>query len=107
MLFCRVSRPSHLVKLSLTIFFPLLQATGARLGTLVSTVSSIGTGVIIGFIFSWKLTLGILAFVPFILAAGVLQMKMLGGYTKEGNEALEHAGKVCYIPQVLARSYRA
>ena len=59
------------------------------------TISSIGTGIIIGFIYSWKLTLGILAFVPFILAAGVLQMKMLGGYTKEGNEALESAGKVC------------
>ena len=73
----------------------------------MSTVSSIGTGVIIGFIFSWKLTLGILAFVPFILAAGVLQMKMLGGYTKEGNEALEHAGKVWNILQVLACSDRA
>ncbi len=72
----------------------MFQATGARIGTIVSTLASIGTGIIIGFIYSWKLTLGILAFVPFILAAGVLQMKMLGGFTKEGQEALENAGKV-------------
>ena len=72
----------------------LLQATGARLGTMTQSLSSVGTGLVIGFVYSWQLTLGILAFVPFISIAGFIQMKLLGGYSQESQEALESAGKV-------------
>jgi len=47
-------------------------------------------------VFSWKLTLGILAFVPFIGVAGLLQMKLMQGYSQDGREALEGAGKVSH-----------
>lgn len=69
-------------------------ATGTRLGTVCMSLSSVGAGIIIGFIFSWKLTLAILCFVPIVMIAGALQMKILGGQAHTGQEALEAAGKV-------------
>ncbi len=72
----------------------VLQATGARLGNIIQAFGSIGIGLMIGFVFSWKLTLGVMAFVPFIAAAGYLQMKIISGYSQEGNTAHEVAGKV-------------
>ena len=65
-----------------------------RLGTVIQSMSSIIIGVAIGFYYSWKLTLAIVGFAPFIMAAGWLQMKVLAGYTEEGQDALENAGKV-------------
>ena len=73
---------------------PFLQATGARLGVMCQSMASIGVGIIIGFIFSWKLTLVILIFLPAIGVAGVLQMKIIEGYASAGLAALEGAGKV-------------
>ena len=70
------------------------QATGVRFGTAFQSIASVGVGIIIGFIYSWKLALGILAFVPFIGVAGLLQMKLMQGYSADGREALEGAGKV-------------
>ncbi|ELU12561.1 hypothetical protein CAPTEDRAFT_175467 [Capitella teleta] len=69
-------------------------ATGARLGTAFQSLAAIGTGVIIGFIYSYKLTFLILAFMPFIVISGYLQMKVMTGFSGEGQEALEAAGKV-------------
>jgi ATP-binding cassette subfamily B (MDR/TAP) protein 1 len=70
-------------------------ATGARLGTAFQSLASLGTGIIIGFVYSYKLTFLILAFMPFIVISGYLQMKVMGGgFSGEGQEALEAAGKV-------------
>ena len=81
-------------RIDVNICLIVLQATGARLGTMLQSLGGIGTGLIIGFIYSWKLTLCVLAFVPFIMAAGMLQMKILAGYSQEGQKALEESGKV-------------
>lgn len=64
----------------------LLQASGAQLGTMLQNLANIGTGVIIGFVYGWQLTLVILAFIPIIGIAGVLQMKLLEGVS--GNSLL-------------------
>jgi ATP-binding cassette, subfamily B (MDR/TAP), member 1 len=58
------------------------------------SVASIGTGIIIGFIFSWELTLFIIGFVPLFLISGVLQMKAMKGFSSNDNDHLEQAGKV-------------
>lgn len=71
-----------------------VQATGARMGTVIQSIGGIGVGLIIGFIYSWQLTLLVLAFVPFIMAAGMLQMKILAGYSNQGQKSLEESGKV-------------
>ena len=60
-------------------------------------MASIGVGIIIGFVYSWQLTLGILAFVPLIGIAGYLEMKLMQRYSSEGREALESAGKASTI----------
>lgn len=69
-------------------------ATGARLGTTFQSIAALGTGIVIGFIYSWKLTLLILAFMPFIVIAGYINMKVMSGFSGEGQEALEESGKV-------------
>ena len=78
--------------ININLYF--LQATGARIGSLLQSVSAILMGVIIGFIYSWQLTLLVMAFVPFIGIAGLLQMKIISGYSQDGQAALEGAGKV-------------
>lgn len=75
-------------------FYTLLQATGARLGTLLQSFASIGCGLTIGFVYSWKLTLFIVAFAPFIMVAGFLQMKVFTGTADGDMDKLEEAGKV-------------
>jgi len=69
-------------------------ATGSRLGVMCQSLASIGTGIIIGFVYGWQLTLFILAFMPLILIAGIAQMKLAKGFSAKGNEHLEDAGKV-------------
>lgn len=61
---------------------------------LFQALASIGTGIIIGFVYSWALALFILGFMPFILLGSMLQMKIAKGFSSKGNELLEEAGKV-------------
>ena len=61
-------------------------------------ISSVGVAIIIGLVYSWMLTLGILAIVPILLGAMLIQMKMLGGIAKHGHAALEDASKVTISP---------
>ena len=56
--------------------------------------SSLLAGVIIAFIYSWKLTLLIIAFLPLVVIGGALEMQMMAGAAGKNKEALEAAGKV-------------
>ena len=69
------------------------QATGSRLGTLFQSFSAMAAGIIIGFVFSWQLTLLILAFAPFIMLAGFVEMKIYTGNNTD-RKSSEEAGKV-------------
>ncbi|CAF4163470.1 unnamed protein product, partial [Rotaria sordida] len=71
-------------------------ATGIRIGTMLQNISNLGVGIILAFIYSWSLTLIMLAFVPFMIIAGFLQMYLLTGFTTKDKKVLENAGKVCY-----------
>ena len=64
------------------------------MGTVIMSLCSILAGMIISFIYSWKMTLVILGFVPFMIIGGALQMQMLNGAAGKNKEALEAAGKV-------------
>ena len=71
--------------------------SGIRIGSLLMNIAALGAGIIIGFVYSWKLTLLVLVFMPMIAVAGVIEMKILQGTANSGKEALEEAGKVsCY-----------
>jgi len=68
------------------------QATGVRLGVAVESLSSVGTGIIIAFVFSWELALFILGLAPAFVVASYLETKMYSGFA--GSEELEQAGHV-------------
>lgn len=70
------------------------QATGSQIGMIVNSLTNIGVAVLMSFVFSWKLTLLILCFLPFIALSGGFQAKMLTGFAKEDKAAMEAAGRV-------------
>ncbi|XP_068165354.1 bile salt export pump-like [Antennarius striatus] len=69
-------------------------ATGSQIGMIVNSLTNIGVAVFMSFYFSWKLTLLILCFLPFIALSGGFQAKMLTGFAKEDKQAMEAAGRI-------------
>lgn len=69
-------------------------ATGAQIGMIVNSLTSIGAAFIIAFYFSWKLTLVIMCFLPLIGLSGAIQAKMLTGFANEDKKGTEAAGQV-------------
>ena len=62
---------------------------------MLQNFASLGTGIIISFIFSWQLTLLVLGFVPFMIVGGFLQSRLMTGFATKDKQANEDAGKVC------------
>ncbi|XP_041039616.1 ATP-dependent translocase ABCB1-like [Carcharodon carcharias] len=67
---------------------------GLRLGLIAQNVASMGAAVIISFIYGWQMSLLVLAIVPILVLAGVVEMKSLTGYTSRDRKELEAAGKI-------------
>lgn len=68
---------------------------------IVNSLTNIGVAVLMSFYFSWKLTLLILCFLPFIALSGGFQAKMLTGFAKEDKAAMEAAGRVRRLHRTL------
>uniref|UniRef100_A0A3Q2XZA6 Bile salt export pump n=2 Tax=Hippocampus comes TaxID=109280 RepID=A0A3Q2XZA6_HIPCM len=69
-------------------------ATGSQIGMIVNSLTNIGVAILMSFYFSWKLTLLILCFLPFIALSGGFQAKMLTGFAKQDKQAMEAAGQI-------------
>ncbi|KAL6469235.1 hypothetical protein MHYP_G00227590 [Metynnis hypsauchen] len=69
-------------------------ATGSQIGMIVNSLTNIGVAIIISFYFSWKLTLVIICFLPFLALSGGFQAKMLTGFAKQDKQAMEAAGQI-------------
>ncbi|XP_075385628.1 bile salt export pump isoform X2 [Tenrec ecaudatus] len=69
-------------------------AAGSQIGMIVSSFSNIAVAMTIAFLFSWKLSLVILCFFPFLALSGVIQTKMLTGFASQDKQALESAGQI-------------
>lgn len=72
----------------------MLQASGVRLGMVFQAASSIIAGLIIGFIYSWQLSLLICAVAPLMAVSGFIEMRIVMGVSHKDKEALQAAGKV-------------
>lgn len=55
---------------------------------------NLGLGLIVSLIFGWAIALVILAFAPFMVLSGIIQTKMLAGFSSKDKKVLEEAGKV-------------
>ncbi|NXJ88201.1 ABCBB protein, partial [Corythaixoides concolor] len=69
-------------------------ATGSQIGMIVSSFTNIGVAMVIAFYFSWKLSLVILCFLPFLALSGAVQAKMLTGFASQDKKALEATGQI-------------
>ncbi|ELU11220.1 hypothetical protein CAPTEDRAFT_137412, partial [Capitella teleta] len=69
------------------------EATGTPFGIAFHSLSSLGAGLIIGFIYSWKLTLVTVGFIPVLVGGGILQMMVIQG-TSRRQHTSEEAGRV-------------
>nr|XP_045003766.1 bile salt export pump isoform X2 [Jaculus jaculus] len=69
-------------------------AAGSQIGMLVNSFVNIIVAMIIAFLFSWKLSLVVVCFFPFLALSGVLQTRMLTGFAAQDKKALERAGQI-------------
>lgn len=69
-------------------------ASGVRIGLMIQNFVTVGAGILIGFFFSWQLTLLIIAFLPLIIFGAVIQIRLIGKFANRDKERLEDAGKV-------------
>ncbi|XP_033471329.1 bile salt export pump-like [Epinephelus lanceolatus] len=69
-------------------------ATGSQIGMIVNSLTNIGVAILMSFYFSWKLTMLILCFLPFLALSGGFQAKMLTGFAKQDKQAMEAAGQI-------------
>ncbi|KAK3533490.1 hypothetical protein QTP70_023359 [Hemibagrus guttatus] len=69
-------------------------ATGSQIGMILNSLTNIGVAIIISFYFSWKLSLVIICFLPFLALSGGFQAKMLTGFAKQDKQAIEAAGQI-------------
>ncbi|RUS90224.1 hypothetical protein EGW08_002005, partial [Elysia chlorotica] len=66
-------------------------------GCTMLMIGNLGTGLIISFIMGWQLALVLIGFIPFIVGAGILTSRFLGGAYNGGRAAMEEGSKVAAL----------
>lgn len=67
----------------------------------MQAIGSMGIGLLLAFIYGWKMSLVILAFVPFIVIAGAAQTKLMVGFSAEVQKRLIDGGKVAHCTHLF------
>ena len=72
------------------------QAAGTRLGTIAMSLSTVIACTVYAFINGWKLSLVVLAFIPLLVIASTIQMRVFAGgkVSNDGEDELVQSGKV-------------
>ncbi|CAF4188878.1 unnamed protein product [Rotaria magnacalcarata] len=70
-------------------------ATGVRFGLIFQHLFAMVAGILLGFAYSWQLTLLMIVFLPLMLFGGFLQTRLTVYYSSKDKHILENAGKVC------------
>lgn len=65
-----------------------------HIGTILEALGNLGTGTILSFIYGWELTLVIIGFLPFLIGAGILNMKSVDKFLKKDFRTFEEASQV-------------
>ncbi|KAL9972823.1 hypothetical protein ACROYT_G019202 [Oculina patagonica] len=71
-------------------------AAGTRLGTIAMAISTVIACTVYAFINGWKLSLVVLAFIPLLVVASAIQMKVFAGgkVSDDGEDELIQSGKI-------------
>ncbi|ELW62295.1 Bile salt export pump [Tupaia chinensis] len=69
-------------------------ATGSQIGMIVNSFTNVTVAMIIAFSFSWKLSLVVACFFPFLALSGLVQTKMLMEFASQEKQALEMVGQI-------------
>ncbi|KAL2307451.1 hypothetical protein Nmel_000417 [Mimus melanotis] len=69
-------------------------ATGSRLALMTMTVVTLVTAIVVAFVYSWQLTLLVLACIPFVAGANAVNASSMAGHAAEDQKALEEAGRI-------------
>ncbi|XP_073533901.1 ATP-binding cassette sub-family B member 5-like isoform X4 [Phyllobates terribilis] len=69
-------------------------ATGSRLGLLSQNFATMGLCIILAFIYSWEMTLLVLAMTPVLVFSGLLETRALTGFANRDKKDLQEAGKI-------------
>ncbi|CAF1395525.1 unnamed protein product [Adineta steineri] len=69
-------------------------ASGARFGLMLQLIVSMGIGLIVGFIYSWQLTLLVIAFFPLIIFGGISQIHLTTRFASKDKQMLEDTAQV-------------
>ncbi|XP_027629646.1 bile salt export pump isoform X3 [Tupaia chinensis] len=77
-------------------------ATGSQIGMIVNSFTNVTVAMIIAFSFSWKLSLVVACFFPFLALSGLVQTKMLMEFASQEKQALEMVGQLCILEQTCA-----
>ncbi|KAI0233433.1 ATP-dependent translocase ABCB1 [Lamellibrachia satsuma] len=68
--------------------------SGTQLGNVFLTASSLLVSLLVAFLSSWKLSLVVLLFIPFFVAAGIARGKDVQGSAQRSMRAAEQGGKI-------------
>ncbi|UJR24257.1 hypothetical protein I4U23_027224 [Adineta vaga] len=69
-------------------------ASGVHFGFVCQTFISLGMGLFIGFIFSWQLTLMMMAFIPVVILGAYFQMRVEAAFEHKDKPYVDNAGKI-------------
>lgn len=78
--------------------------TSTYLGVIVQNVTCLLTGIIIAFIYEWRITLVSLGLIPFMIAAGVIQMKAFVGFSEQSGEAYKDSANLIMEAMINIRT---
>ncbi|CAG5130256.1 unnamed protein product, partial [Candidula unifasciata] len=70
-------------------------ATGSKVGQILEAASTLGTAIVIAFVYGWKLAFVVISFMPVMIAAGVVQGQVIAGAAKKDRAQLQQAGRIC------------
>ncbi|UJR07310.1 hypothetical protein I4U23_011598 [Adineta vaga] len=70
------------------------KTTGVHMGTILEVVGNLGVGTILSFVYGWELTFVIIGFLPFIILAGIVNVKLVYKFSKNDSKVFKKASQV-------------